>query len=207
MTRIGLIDYGAGNFMSVFNALEYLNIPFFKVRNAAIFDKVSHLVLPGVGTFQGAMRKLEILNLVNGLKEQIFVKKKPFLGICVGLQILASLGKEFGESPGLGIIEGTVERIDADEYGLKLPHMGWNELRIYKSCRLLGNMNELPEFYFLHSFHLLPIDRGLIVATCQYGGEVTAVIEKENIYGVQFHPEKSQRNGLQLLRNFCSIKG
>ena len=204
MPTIGLIDYGAGNFTSVRNALEYLNLTFIEVREAGEFKKATHLILPGVGAFASAMRKLEALKMIDHLQENVLIERKPFLGICVGMQILASLGQEFGTHSGLGFIQGTVEKIDADVYGLPLPHIGWNKLNLPRSCSLFAHMSQEPVFYFVHSYHLLPVARNVVVATCQYGVEVVAAVEKENIYGVQFHPEKSQNVGLQLLRNFIS---
>lgn len=203
MARIGLIDYGAGNFSSVRNALDYLRLEVIELRNRAQFETATHLILPGVGAFASAMRRLEQLNLVDELKEQVLVRKKPFLGICVGMQVLASLGREFKESLGLGFIEGTVDKIDGEGHGLRLPHVGWNELNLIRSSPLFARMNGVPTFYFVHSYHLLPKERSVIVATCEYGTEVVSVVEKDNIYGVQFHPEKSQHDGLQLLKNFA----
>jgi len=205
MARIGLIDYGAGNFSSVRNALDYLRLEVIELRNPAHFETATHLILPGVGAFASAMRRLEQLDLVDTLKEQVLVKRRPFLGICVGMQVLASRGREFEEYPGLGFIEGTVDKINGQGHGLRLPHIGWNELNLIRSSPLFARMNGLPTFYFVHSYHLVPKEKGVIVATCEYGAEVVSVVEKDNIYGVQFHPEKSQRGGLQLLKNFALI--
>ena len=205
MATIAIVDYGAGNLSSVRNALDYLNLNVIVIQNVAQFKEATHLILPGVGPFASAMRKLEERNLIEVLKEQVLAKRKPFLGICVGMQILASIGHEFGEHSGLGFIRGASNKIDAESYHLQLPHIGWNELNILSSSPLFAHMSNTPIFYFVHSYHLLPEERDVVVATCEYGTEVIAAIEKGNIYGVQFHPEKSQHDGLQLLKNFASI--
>lgn len=205
MATIGLIDYGAGNFSSVLNTLDYLQLNVIAIRSIEHFKQATHLILPGVGAFAAAMRKLEGLELIDEMKEQVLVQKKPFLGICVGMQILASMGREFEDYPGLGFIQGTVDKIDAESYGLRLPHIGWNELNVLQPSALLAHMSRTPIFYFVHSYHFSPVEKNVIVATCEYGAEVVAVIEEENIFGVQFHPEKSQHDGLQLLKNFASI--
>ena len=205
MATIGLINYGAGNFSSVRNALHYLELDVIEVRDTSQFAKATHLILPGVGAFASAMRKLEEQNLIHELKKQVLVKKKLFLGICVGMQVLASAGREFEVYPGLGFIQGTVEKIDAESYGLRLPHIGWNELNLLRPSPLFVHMSRTPIFYFVHSYHLLPTEESVIAATCEYGAEVVAAVETDNIYGVQFHPEKSQHDGLQLLKNFASI--
>ena len=205
MAMIGLINYGAGNFSSVLNTLDYLQLDVVEILSVGDFKGATHLILPGVGTFATVMRKLESLDLISELKEQVLAKKKPFLGVCVGMQILASMGHEFEDYPGLGFIQGTVGKIDAESYGLRLPHIGWNELDILRPSALLTHMDTAPIFYFVHSYHFLPVERDVIVATCEYGSEVVAIIEHENIFGVQFHPEKSQHDGLQLLKNFASV--
>jgi glutamine amidotransferase len=203
MARIGVIDYGAGNFSSVCNALNHLRLDVIEVRHGTQFEMATHLILPGVGAFAPAMRRLEQLNLIGALKEHVVLRRKPFLGICVGMQVLASLGREFEEHPGLGFIEGTVDRIDGDGHGLRLPHIGWNDVTPVRSSPIFARMNGAPTFYFVHSYHLVPKKRSVILATCEYGTEVVSAVEQDNIYGVQFHPEKSQHDGLQLLKNFA----
>ena len=205
MATIGLIDYGAGNFFSVRNALHHLELDVVEVRETSQFAQVTHLILPGVGAFAAAMHRLEERNLIDGLKEQVLVKQKPYLGICVGMQILASTGREYVVYPGLGFIQGTVDKIDVESYDLRLPHIGWNELNLLRSSPLFACMSSTPVFYFVHSYHLVPKEESVIVATCEYGAKVVAVVEMDNIHGVQFHPEKSQHDGLQLLRNFALI--
>lgn len=206
MHKIGLIDYGAGNFTSVFNALKFLQLDVVRITEAKEMDGVSHLILPGVGAFAATMRKLESLHLVDELHRQLTDKHKPFLGICVGMQVLATWGSEFEECRGLDLISGAVTRIPAENHGLKLPHIGWNELRITRPSVLFAEMAANPIFYFVHSYQLQPERSDAIVATCSYGVDVVAAVQRDNIFGVQFHPEKSQHDGLRLLKNFASLR-
>lgn len=205
MSIIGLIDYGSGNFTSVLNAFEYLQLKVTRITAPEQMTDVSHLVLPGVGAFAAAMRKLECLHLVEELRRQLMEHQKPFLGICVGMQLLASLGHEFEEYPGLGFVPGAVKRIPAEQHDLLLPHIGWNELNLMRPSPLFTGISDRPIFYFVHSYHMQPQMQQTVLATCRYGVEVVAVIESGNIYGVQFHPEKSQHDGLRLLRNFAAL--
>lgn len=203
--KIGLIDYGAGNFTSVYNALQFLGLDVIRVTASEQMEQVSRIILPGVGAFASAMRKLESLRLVDELRLQLTEYHKPFLGICVGMQVLATLGREFEDYHGLGFIPGVVERIPAEQHGNLLPHIGWNELTLTRPSLLFAGMPEKPIFYFVHSFHLQPQVPDSILATCKYGVDVVAVVEHDNIYGVQFHPEKSQHDGLRLLKNFALL--
>jgi len=206
VTRIGLIDYGAGNFASVRNALEHLAIELVEVREPDALQGTTHVILPGVGAFASAMNRLEELGLVEALAEHVLAQQKPFLGICVGMQVLASEGREFGVHPGLGFIDGVVDMIELPEgSGLGLPHIGWNELEVRQRSPLFDGMDGTPIFYFVHSYQLIPSDPEAIIATCNYGGLVVAAVRKGNVFGVQFHPEKSQHHGLQLLANFAAI--
>lgn len=167
--------------------------------------KASHLILPGVGSFPAAMEKLTALGLVEPLRECVVAQGKPFLGICVGMQLLADTGFEFGETSGLGLIEGEVKEIEAAAHDLSVPHIGWNDLEVETDHFLLRNCPPRPSFYFVHSFSFRCKDSENEVASCEYGTSITSIIEKENIFGVQFHPEKSQRDGLQLLKNFTEL--
>lgn len=205
MSTIGLIDYGSGNFTSVLNAFTYLQLKVTRITAPEQMTEVSHLVLPGVGAFAAAMRKLESLHLVEELLRQLVEYQKPFLGICVGMQLLGSLGHEFEEYPGLGLIPGAVKRIPVQQHDLLLPHIGWNELNLMRESPLFTGISDKPIFYFVHSYHIQPEAQQTVLATCQYGVEIAAVIESGNIYGVQFHPEKSQHDGLRLLKNFAAL--
>ena len=204
--RIALIDYGAGNFTSVRNALGFLGLPYIEAREPRQLDDATHLILPGVGAFAAAMRKIETRQFVSALERHVLGQGKPFLGICVGMQVLATLGLEFGECRGLGLVPGVVANIPAETHGLRLPHIGWNEVTLRGRCPLFTGMGKAPIFYFVHSYQLVPDNPDVCVGTCTYGGEVVAAVQDRNIFGVQFHPEKSQRDGLQLLRNFAAIQ-
>jgi glutamine amidotransferase len=205
MPRLGLLNYGSGNYGSVRNALLHLGIEPLEITRPGQMRDASHLVLPGVGSFPAAMDRLEQMDLVDELREQVVVQKKPFLGICIGMQILADEGEEFGVRKGLGFVRGRVQRIDAESHGLRTPHMGWNQLLARKECPLLADLPTPSSFYFVHSFHFLLDDRADSAAACDYGGEIIACVQRDNIFGVQFHPEKSQRDGLRLLRNFSRL--
>lgn len=199
--RVGLIDYGAGNQASVRNALEHVGHPPIMVRTPADLERVSHIALPGVGAFHEAMRRLEERGFVDALRRQAVEKGKPLLGVCVGMQVLADVGYEFETTVGLGLIKGTVRKVDVDSTVDRLPHIGWNDVAVTRSCHLFDGMAE-PTFYFAHSYTMVLDDEADGVATCDYGRGVVAAVHKENVFGVQFHPEKSQHDGLQLLRNF-----
>jgi glutamine amidotransferase len=207
MPTIGLINYGSGNLGSVRNALEHLALETVEIRQPGDLDRATHLILPGVGAFGRAMRQLEQLGLLDALRHQVLHVRKPFLGICVGMQILATVGTEFGECAGLDLLTGRVERIPAESFGVRLPHIGWNDVSVRQVEPLFRGLEEAPDFYFVHSYQLTVPQEGAISATSRYGGEFVAAVQHENLFGVQFHPEKSQRAGLQLLRNFAAVKG
>jgi glutamine amidotransferase len=163
----------------------------------------THLVLPGVGAFGAAMRKIHERLPCDILEQQVVNTGKPFLGICVGMQVLATRGLEFGEHKGLGWISGTVRKIEAS--GLPLPHIGWNDLICQRSSKLTADLEDGTDFYFVHSYIFDPADHSGVLATSSHGEEFCAAIQSENIFGVQFHPEKSQRAGRKLIENFLKI--
>jgi glutamine amidotransferase len=205
MNRIGLINYGLGNVTSVRNALDYLGADVTEVHTPAGLDAVGHLILPGVGAFAATMERLRERGWVEALRRHVLEKGKWLLGICVGMQVLADTGSEFGTCAGLGFLRGSVDAIDVGAHGLPMPHMGWNVLEVHRPCPLLEEISDAPCFYFVHGYQLRSPEPDATVATCQYGDTVTACVQKENAFGVQFHPEKSQRDGLQVLRNFCEL--
>jgi len=201
---IVIIDYGMGNIHSVQKALETMG-GVCRVTNQA--DKIRYaekLVLPGVGAFNDAMAELERQDLISTLKEQI-KEGKPFLGICLGMQLLFEESDEAKGIKGLGIIRGTVKRFD-DCLGLKVPHMGWNNLELkQKDCRLLKDVPDRSYAYFCHSYYPAPADPGVSASTTEYGIKFASIVAKDNVYGVQFHPEKSQNSGLKIIENFVNL--
>jgi imidazole glycerol-phosphate synthase subunit HisH len=202
---IGLVKYGGGNYASVRNALDYLGCNVVEVENPDQLGHVGRIILPGVGAFGAMLQKLHSIGLGDAIRDEVLDSGKIFLGICVGMQILASVGTEFEEVEGLGLIPGRILRIQPEGQHLPVPQIGWNEVTLHRESKLFRDIEEDASFYFVHSYHFVPGSRDHLVGTCEYGGQVTACVERENIYGVQFHPEKSQLNGLQLLRNFAEM--
>lgn len=197
---IAIIDYGMGNLRSVQKAFEKVGAEAVVTQDAAAIKGAAKVVLPGVGAIAPAMEKLQSLGLVPVLKE-VIQSGKPFLGICLGLQLLFEKSNEGGLVPGLGILGGTVERFTS----LKVPHMGWNQLKIKKNCPLLKDVPEGSDVYFCHSYFVKPTDATISATITDYGLDFTSSIAKGNIYGVQFHPEKSQAVGLSILKNFTDL--
>lgn len=204
--KLVIIDYGSGNLRSVAKAFERV-APAAQVMvssDPAQLVVASHIVLPGVGAFADCMAGLLALpDMLSQMQEQVLAKKKPFLGICVGMQMLFERGHEHGVHNGLGWLAGEVVAIPADA-GLKVPHMGWNELEIKHENPLLNGISTGDHAYFVHSYHALAKSED-IIATTNYGAELTAAVAKGNIWGTQFHPEKSQKTGLKLLKNFINL--
>ncbi len=201
---IAIVDYGLGNLFSVRKAFEFLG------AEVAITDKpedirtAERVVLPGVGTFGDGMKNLRDRGLDKALHEAVIKDKKPFLGICLGLQLLAEAGEEYGKHEGFGWITGTVRKIASEKQNLKVPHIGWNNVTRTKDTPLFKGIKPNADFYFLHSFQMQCDEPSDLVATTEYGETVTAAIMRGNIFAVQFHPEKSQEHGLKLLENFIS---
>lgn len=199
---IGVIDYGAGNLNSVLKALEKIGIENFLIRKKEDFSKAKKLILPGVGSFKDAMTYLKKIDFIEPLKEEVLQIKKPILGICLGMQLFLEKGYEGGICNGLGFLEGEV--VEFERTNLKIPHIGWNDLEILKQEPLYKDISLLNDFYFVHSFYV-KCDEKFISAKAHYGHKFTASIQKDNIFGVQFHPEKSQILGLKLLENFSRL--
>ena len=200
MRIVGLVDYGMGNLGSVVNAFERLGVACDLCRTPEDLDTVSGIVLPGVGAFHAAMENLRSRGLDRALTRRVVDEGAPFLGICLGLQLIAQDSTELGFSQGLGWIEGHVVRMEPAD-GHPIPHVGWNEVRHVPPAPLFERVADDAHFFFDHSYSLqCPSD--LVAATCEYGGSWVAAVARDNIQAVQFHPEKSQRKGLRLLRNF-----
>lgn len=203
--KICIIDYGIGNVNSVKNAFDFIGTKCTISGDKNIIKDFSHLVLPGVGSFSRAMNNLKERNLIKFLFEEVVVRKKKILGICLGMQLFATWGNEYGKHKGLNLIEGEVVKIDTSLSGLHLPHVGWNNVKITKKHLLTNNFTSDPSFYFVHSYCFQPKDASVITAICDYGNSISAIVEHENVFGTQFHPEKSQKDGLNILSNFSNI--
>lgn len=201
---VAIIEYGMGNVQSVLNAFTAIGAEARITSETEDLKNASGIVLPGVGAFPSGMQNLRDLKMIDTLNELVIEEKVPFLGICVGLQLLATLGHEEETCEGLGWIEGEVLRLPAEESGLKVPHIGWNDATIKTQDNLLGEIDEVKSYYFVHSFYLKPENEKEVVATCDYGIDFTCAIQKDNIFAVQFHAEKSQKHGLSVLRNFLT---
>lgn len=202
---IAIIDYGMGNVRSVFNGLSYIGEDAVITSDPSLIDNASHLILPGVGAFGDAIKNLKDRGLIDVLYRQVYKKGKPLLGICLGLQILAESSEEHGYHKGLGWFEAEVKRFALDGTKFKIPHVGWNEIEIKIKHPLFYNISENQNvFYFVHSYHINCVHAEDIAATSEYGYTFTSAIYKNNIIATQFHPEKSQDNGIQLLKNFVN---
>ena len=202
-----IIDYGMGNLRSVFNAFHQVGAHAVISSNPEDIRQAHKIVLPGVGAFGDAMKNLMEMGFLDVLNDEVRHKGKPFLGICLGMQLLATTGLEHGHCHGLGWIPGQVARIEGEELGVRIPHIGWNDVRLSRRDGLYKGLADPQAFYFVHSYALIPDDPGVISGLCEYGDDFVASIEKENIYAVQFHPEKSHKIGLHVLKNFASLKG
>ena len=198
---IAIIDYGAGNIFSVKNALDYLELESRLVSDIDSVKSADAVILPGVGAFPAAMKKLEATGLVDTIKAE--AEKKPFLGICLGMQLIFEKGYEFEETDGLGLIGGSV--IKMEEPDLIIPHMGWNKLEKLNDCPLLENVGDNEYVYFIHSYKAQCDDKN-IAAYSEYGGCVPALVYNgKYVYGAQFHPEKSGETGLKILKSFGDL--
>ncbi len=197
---IAIIDYGAGNLFSVKNALDFLGVESEITKDAAALKQADKLILPGVGAFPDAMKMLHQSGLVATIKVQ--AQKKPLLGICLGMQMLFDKAFEFHECDGLGLIEGTVNKIESG--GLKIPHIGWNDLTPLNPCPMMAGVPNQSYVYFVHSFCADTPDENIAAYTV-YGQRVPALVNRGMVYGTQFHPEKSGNVGLTMLKNFCEL--
>lgn len=200
---IAIIDYDAGNLKSVEKALKYLGEETVVSRDRDIIMSADKVILPGVGSFGDAMDKLHKYNLINTIND-VCDKKTPFLGICLGLQLLFKDSDESAGVPGLGILDGKIVRIPDCE-GLKIPHIGWNSLELKNNGRLFEGIKDNSHVYFVHSYYLQAKDEKIVKATTDYSTNIHASVEQDNIFACQFHPEKSGDVGLKILKNFASL--
>jgi len=202
---IGIIDYGMGNLRSVANAFSAIGADARVVSTPAALFEAQGIVLPGVGAFGDGMRNLHERGFVEALEHEVRRGGKPLLGLCLGLQLLAERGSEYGDHRGLGWISGRVDRLQPENASLRIPHIGWNDVRIVKPEGLYAGLGEVATFYFVHSFALRPSSREVATGVCDYGGEFVASVAVDNIAATQFHPEKSHKAGLALLKNWCGM--
>ncbi len=210
---ISVIDYGSGNLMSAAKALETaannisVSSKIIVTSDPKIIKQSDKIVLPGQGSFgdcYSGIKKIPGLN--ETLNEFVLEKKKPILGICVGMQLFAKIGYESQKTKGFGWIDGEVRKINNLNKKIKLPHMGWNEIELKKDCFLFSNIKNKSHMYFIHSYEFMTKQKDCVIATTNYGNSITVSVAKENIVGTQFHPEKSQKNGLIILENFLKWK-
>ena len=207
--KVAIIDYGSGNLRSAAKSFERaaveqnLNADIMVTGNPDDIFSADRIVLPGVGAFADCKAGLEAVDgLRDALTAVVIDKARPFLGICVGMQLMSDVGHEFGDTPGLGWIAGDVTALDVSDSGLKIPHMGWNNLDIVCDHPIFDHVNSGEHAYFVHSYHYQPKNPDHVLARVDYGGPVTAAIGRDNIIGTQFHPEKSQQLGLHIIANF-----
>lgn len=202
---IAIVNYGMGNLGSVANALDYLDCQFTISSDPRELAQADAYILPGVGAFPAAMENLNQLGIDRVLTEQVIEKTKPFLGICLGMQLIALSSEEHGGCKGLGWVDAQVIRFNVTSKRFPSPHVGWNSVEGKESFPLLKGIDNNAHFYFDHSYHMISSDKTVATAFTDYSFPVVAAICKDNIMATQFHPEKSQRNGLKLLRNFSNI--
>ncbi len=197
---IGLLDYGMGNIASVVNVLEYLGFDYEVVDQAAQLDGIEKLIVPGVGAFGVAMNNLKEKGLDQAILRHV-EQGRDYLGICLGMQLLATKGYEHGEHDGLDIISGEVKPLEV--VPLAVPHVGWNDMRLICDHPVVGKNLDGSDVYFVHSYHFVPQDNSSVVTVTGYGNEFISTVAKGNVLGVQFHPEKSHEAGLSIIENFC----
>ncbi|QTH64624.1 imidazole glycerol phosphate synthase subunit HisH [Psychrosphaera ytuae] len=200
---IAIVDYGLGNVKAFANIYKRLNIPYFFAKNSKDLQMATHIILPGVGAFDFAMKKLNQSGMRATLDDLVQVKKIPVLGICVGMQIMAKSSEE-GKAEGLGWINSRVVKFKSEVENFPLPHMGWNNLEIKKNLPLFKGLDTEKRFYFLHSYHFEASCEGTI-AISNYSSPIGCVINVDNVFGIQCHPEKSHHNGVALLKNFYEV--
>jgi len=207
--NVTIVDYNSGNISSVINSFKEVAKEQIKIEVSSNLDKIKSsdkIVLPGQGSFKSCVDALNSIDgLVDTLNEITIINKKPLLGICVGFQMFADVGYEEIETQGLGWISGKVSKIDNQNGKFKLPHIGWNELNIVKVSQIFKDIKNKSHMYFVHSYEFIPEDKDVISATTDYSSNIVCSVEKENIFGTQFHPEKSDKIGLKLIKNFLEI--
>jgi glutamine amidotransferase len=203
---IGIVDYGMGNLLSVYNAFDYLGEDVFVCKKPEDLAKADRIVIPGVGAFKECVELLKSKHFAEALNEEVIVKAKPTLGICLGMQVMAKKSYEGGEHEGLGWFDAEVIKIDSKSDTLRVPNIGWNEVHHNEDKKLFKKIRQDMDFYLVHSYYMKCKNSENVIATYDYGGQITAAVLKDNIFATQFHPEKSQDVGLDLLINFLDWK-
>jgi glutamine amidotransferase len=207
--NVTIVDYNSGNISSVINSFKEVSKEKVNIEITSDLEKIKSsdkVVLPGQGSFKSCVEALNSINgLVDTLNEFVINNKKPLLGICVGLQMFADIGYEETETKGLGWISGKVTKIDNQNGKYKLPHIGWNQINILKDSEILKDIENNSHMYFVHSYEFIPEEKNVISATTEYSSNIVCLVEKENIFGTQFHPEKSDKIGLQIIENFIDL--
>ena len=207
--NVTIVDYNSGNISSVINSFKEVAQNKVNIEVTSDLNKIKSsdkVVLPGQGSFKSCVDALNnIEDLVNTLNEFAINQKKPLLGICVGLQMFADIGYEETETKGLGWMPGKVSKIDNQDGKYKLPHIGWNQINIVKESKIFKNIDNNSHMYFVHSYEFIPSDKNVISATADYSTNIVCSVEKENLFGTQFHPEKSDKTGLQIIQNFINL--
>jgi len=202
---VGILDCGLGNWKSVLNAFEVLGAEARAIRHPTELCAAERIVLPGVGAFLDGMNRLRVGGWIAALRGEVHERGKPLLGICLGMQLLASVGTEHGEHEGLNWIPGRVERLKPGGGDVRVPHVGWNEVWFPKAQGLYAGVSTPQCFYFVHSYAMHPEDRAVVTGVCDHGQEVVSSVQRGRVFGTQFHPEKSQRAGLKILENFLQV--
>jgi len=207
--NVTIVDYNSGNISSVINSFKEVAQDKVNIKVTSDLNQIKStdkVVLPGQGSFKSCVDALnKIKGLTDTLNEFVMTNKKPLLGICVGLQMFADIGYEETETKGLGWISGKVSKIDNQNGKFKLPHIGWNQINIIKESRIFQNIENNSHMYFVHSYEFIPNDKNVISATTDYSSNIVCSVEKENIFGTQFHPEKSDKIGLKIISNFINL--
>jgi len=207
--NVTIVDYQSGNISSVINSFKEVAKDKVNLEVTSDLNKIKSsdkIILPGQGSFKSCVDSLNNINgLVDALKEFAITNKKPLLGICVGLQMFADVGYEETETKGLGWIPGKVSKIDNQNGKFKLPHIGWNEIEIVKESKIFKSIKNKSHMYFVHSYEFIPEDKSVISATTDYSSKIICSVERNNLFGTQFHPEKSDKEGLKIIDNFLSL--
>jgi glutamine amidotransferase len=205
MKSVAIIDYGMGNLDSVARAVEECGARPLVTDDPGDLASATSIILPGVGSFSEGMRNIRRLGFDAALEEEVLGNGIPFLGLCLGMHLIAARGSEGGDTPGFGWIDAEIVRLEPRDAGERVPHVGWNEVHLLRASLLFPDPAVVRDFYFVHSYYLQPVDPEVVLATTPYCGGFPSVIGRDNIFGVQFHPEKSRRAGFDVLGNFLAL--